>query len=71
MDKTKKFCQALPAQLKDEDMAVIEYKAKAAEARKLNDRAGDMAAAIYDLLAAQEASHGVALRKIQKEVCPI
>lgn len=69
--RTKKFCQAIPAQLKDEKMAVVEYRAKAAEARKLKDPAGDMAAAIYDLLAKQEASHGEALRKIQREVCPI
>ncbi len=69
--RTKKFCLAIPEQLRDEDDAVGIYRAKATEARKLKDPAGDMAAAIYELLAKQEASHGKALRKIQREVCPI
>ncbi len=66
---TKKFCQAIPAQLKDENMAVVEYNAKAAQARKLNHPASEELAIIYEKLAADEASHADALRKIAKEVC--
>ena len=66
-----KFCLNLKAQLVDEGKATIDYAQKAEELRKMKDPASQMAATIYDLLAAQEASHGVALRKIQREVCQI
>jgi len=69
--KLKKFCQSITAELKGEGKANIDYAAKATEARKLNHPAAEMAATIYDLLAKQEASHDEALRKIQREVCPI
>jgi len=69
--RIKKFCQAIPAQLKDEAMAVAEYNAKAAEARKLNHPAAEELAIIYEKLASDEASHADALRKIAKEVCPL
>ena len=69
--KIKKFCQSINEELKGEGSAKMDYAKKAAEARKLNHPAGEMAAAIYDLLAKQEASHDEALRKIQREVCPI
>jgi len=66
-----KFCLDLKAQLVDEGKATIDYAQKAKELRKINDPASQMAATIYDLLAKQEASHGEALRKVQREVCPI
>ena len=69
--KLKKFCQSIKEELKGEGKANIDYAKKAAEARKLNHPAAEMAATIYDLLAKQEASHDEALRKIQREVCPI
>ena len=71
IDRTKKFCQAIPAQLKDENMAVAEYNAKATEARKLNHPGSEEIAIIYEKLASDEASHADALRKVAKEVCPI
>ena len=71
ISRTKKFCQAIPAQLKDENMAVVEYNSKASEARKLNHPAAEELAIIYEKLASDEASHGDVLRKVQKEVCPI
>ena len=66
-----KFCLDLKAQLADEGKATIDYAQKAKELRKMKDPASQMAATIYDLLAKQEASHDEALRKIQREVCPI
>jgi len=69
--RNKKFCLSIPAQLKDEDMAVAEYNAKASEARKLNYPGAELIAVIYEKLAMDEASHADALRKVQKEVCPI
>ena len=69
--RTKKFCQEIPSQLRDEDAAVSEYNAKAAQARKLNHPAAEELAIIYEKLASDEASHADALRKIAKEVCPI
>lgn len=71
ISKIKKFCQQIKAELEDENKASIDYNKKAAEARKLKEPAADMAAAIYDLLAKQEASHKEALKKIQKELCSI
>jgi len=71
IERTQKFCKALPAQLKDENMAVAEYNAKAAEARKLNYPGAELIAILYEKLAMDEASHGDVLRKMQKEVCPI
>ncbi len=71
ISRNKKFCLSIPAQLKDEDMAVVEYNAKAAEARKLNHPAAEELAIIYEKLASDEASHADALRKIAKEVCPL
>jgi len=71
LKRTQKFCQQIKAELKGEGMAKSDYVKKAAEARKLNHPAAEMAATIYDLLAKQEASHDEALRKIQREVCPI
>ena len=71
VERNKKFCQSIPAQLKDENMAVAEYNAKAVESRKLNYPGSELIAIIYEKLAMDEASHGEALRKIQREVCPI
>lgn len=71
LGRTKKFCLSIPAQLKDENMAVVEYNAKAAEARKLNHPAAELIAIIYEKLAMDEASHAHALRQLAKEVCPI
>ena len=71
ISRTKRFCLSIPAQLKDEAMATVEYGAKAAEARKLNYPGSKLIAIIYEKLAMDEASHADALRKIQKEVCPI
>lgn len=71
LEKTKKICLSIPAQLKDENMAVAEYNAKASEARKLNHPATEELAIIYEKLASDEASHVDALRKIAKEVCPL
>lgn len=69
--KTKKFCSSIPAQLKDENMAVAEYNARAAEARKLNYPGSELIAIIYEKLAMDEASHAHALRQLAKEVCHI
>jgi rubrerythrin len=71
MDKTKKLCQAIPAQLKDEDLATVEYLGKAKEARKLNHPAGEEIAIIYEKLAMDELSHREALAKLAKAVCSI
>lgn len=71
IQRTKKFCQSIPAQLKDENMAVAEYNAKAAEARKLNYLGSEIIAVIYEKLAADEANHANVLRKIAKQVCPL
>ena len=69
--KIKTFCQKLKAQLEDETMANTDYAKDATETRKLNHPASEMIAAIYDMLSVQEGSHKEALKKIQKEVCPI
>ena len=69
--RTKKFCQTISAQIKDEDLATVEYLGKAKEARKLNHPAAEEIAILYDKLAADESSHSDALRKLAKEVCPI
>lgn len=66
-----KFCLDLKDQLAGEGKATIDYAQKAKELRKLKDPASQMAATIYDLLSKQETSHDEALRKIQKEICPI
>lgn len=71
IERTKKFCRSIPAQLKDEGMATKEYFGKAAEARKLNHPAAEEIAIIYEKLATDEASHAEALRKLAKEVCPL
>ena len=71
VEHTQKFCKSIPAQLKDEDMAVSEYNAKAVEARKLNYLGSELIAVLYEKLAMDEASHGDVLRKMQREVCPI
>jgi len=69
--KNKKFCQSISAQIKDEDLATVEYLGKAKEARKLNHPASEEIAIIYEKLATDESSHSDALRKLAKEVCPI
>ncbi|MCJ7634150.1 hypothetical protein MUP77_17400 [Candidatus Bathyarchaeota archaeon] len=69
--RTKKFCQAIPEQLADENGAVGIYNSKAAEARKLNHPGSEEIAIIYEKLAADEASHADALRKLARNVCPL
>ena len=69
--KYERFCKALAAQLKDEGSAHIDYAESANEAMELNHPSKEMIATIYEMLAVQEASHGNALRKIQKEICQI
>lgn len=69
--RTQQFCQGIKTQIEDENMAVTEYNAKAAESRKLDNPSAEILAVLFEKIATDEASHADALRKVAKEVCPI